>query len=113
MGRYFAGGSARAFAKGWDSLIERCQRVRPDLFQDIRFHDLRHTFTTILKGRGISYEVRQALLGHSMRGTTDRYSHGSPEWDKQLMHAVTVLNDALEEMLQEDMGASARNAVEA
>lgn len=100
----------RSFKRAWERLIKRCQKDHPSLFRDFRFHDLRHTFSTILKGLGVSYEIRQALLGHSMKGSTAGYSHGSPGFDAQLADAVELLNDELETML-EDVGASAQSAV--
>jgi len=75
----------RALKKAWERVCERTK------VYDLHFHDLRHTFTTRLQRLGVDYEVRQALLGHRMRGMTDRYSHGGPEWDMKLREAVTKL----------------------
>ncbi len=77
--------SAVAFKKYW---LETVRRVR---LQNLRFHDLRHTFTTRLQRLGVDYELRQALLGHRMPGMTANYSHGGPEWDARLRDAVTRL----------------------
>lgn len=42
----------------------------------IRFHDLRHTFATILMSNNISPKVASCILGHSSIGITmDLYSH--------------------------------------
>lgn len=103
-------GNERAFKRAWERLIARCRKDHPSLFKDFRFHDLRHTFSTLMKGCGVTYEVRQALLGHSMPGSTAGYSHGSPGFDRQLVEAVTLLNDELESMLS-GVGASAQTAV--
>jgi integrase len=78
----------RAFKKHWDRV---CHLVK---IQDLRFHDLRHTFATRLQGLGVDYETRQALLGHRMPGMTATYSHGGPEWDEKLRKAVTRLDQA-------------------
>ena len=78
----------RAFKKYWRRVCELAK------IQDLRFHDLRHTFTTRLQGLGVDYEVRQALLGHRMPGMTATYSHGGPAWDDKLRQAVNQLHQA-------------------
>lgn len=60
---------------------------------DVRIHDLRHTFASILVNQGISlYEV-QKLLGHSSISITQRYAHLSNE---SLKSAVDVVGRVLE-----------------
>ena len=76
---------ARAFKAYW---LETARRVG---IQNLRFHDLRHTFTTRLQRMGVDYELRQALLGHRMPGMTADYSHGGPEWDARLRDAISRL----------------------
>lgn len=45
----------------------------------VRFHDLRHTFASLLINKGVSiYEV-QTLLGHSNIQMTQRYAHLAPD----------------------------------
>lgn len=70
----------RAFKKYW---ARACGLAK---IQDLYFHDLRHIFPARLQGRGIDYEVRQALLGHRMPGMTATYSHGGPAWDQRYAH---------------------------
>jgi integrase len=43
--------------------------------QDLRIHDLRHTFASLLVSGGASLEMIGKLLGHSQMRTTQRYAH--------------------------------------
>ena len=43
--------------------------------QDVRIHDLRHTFASLLVNGGASLEMIGKLLGHSQMQTTLRYAH--------------------------------------
>jgi integrase len=50
----------------------------------IRFHDLRHTFATLLIDQGESPKYIQAQLGHaSIQVTMDRYGHLLPDVHQQ------------------------------
>lgn len=42
---------------------------------DVRLHDLRHTWASVLLGRGVSLPVIGGLLGHSSPAMTARYAH--------------------------------------
>ena len=60
---------------------------------DIRFHDLRHTCTTLLLSRGTHPKHVQQLLGHaSIQLTLDRYSHWMPSIGK---HTASAMDEAL------------------
>jgi site-specific recombinase XerD len=49
---------------------------RPDAdLPDVRIHDLRHTFTSLLVSGGASLEMIGKLLGHTQMQTTQRYAH--------------------------------------
>jgi len=51
-------------------------RVQRDAdLPDVRIHDLRHTFASLLVSGGASLEMIGKLLGHSQMQTTQRYSH--------------------------------------
>lgn len=59
---------------------------------DLRIHDLRHTFATILFDAGASAPDVQATLGHSSLQVTERYSRAR---EGVALRAGAVLNDAL------------------
>lgn len=56
--------------------------------EDVRFHDLRHTFATRLVQAGVDLYKVQRLLGHKTPTMTQRYAHHSPE---SLRDGVRVL----------------------
>jgi len=43
--------------------------------EDVRIHDLRHTFASLLVSGGASLEMIGKLLGHTQLQTTQRYAH--------------------------------------
>jgi len=49
-------------------------RARAGL-EDVRLHDLRHTFASVAVSGGMSLPMIGALLGHSQPRTTARYAH--------------------------------------
>ncbi len=67
---------------GWDTARKRAG------LEDVRIHDLRHSFASFLinAGRGI-YEVAN-LLGHTQLKTTQRYAHLA---DQTLRDAVNTV----------------------
>ncbi len=42
---------------------------------DVRLHDLRHTFASVGAGSGLGLPVIGKLLGHASVATTQRYAH--------------------------------------
>ena len=51
-------------------------RIREDAgLNDVRLHDLRHSFASIAVSGGASLPIIGALLGHSDTATTQRYAH--------------------------------------
>jgi integrase len=47
--------------------------------EDVRVHDLRHTYASILVSGGVSLTVIEQLLGHTQQATTARYAHLSDD----------------------------------
>jgi integrase len=68
----------------WDRIRKRAN------LQDVRLHDLRHSFASFLVNRGWSLYVVQRLLGHAHARTTERYAHLAPQ---TLANAAEVMND--------------------
>lgn len=60
------------------------QRIRKKAgLDDVRIHDLRHTFASVAAANGMSLPIIGALLGHKQTQTTARYAHlvGQPLLD--------------------------------
>ncbi len=47
--------------------------------EDVRLHDLRHTFASVGAGMGLSLHMLGRLLGHKQAATTTRYAHLAQE----------------------------------
>lgn len=74
----------------WDTARKRAG------LKDVRLHDLRHSFASILINSGRSlYEV-QHLLGHTQVKTTERYAHLQQD---TLLRAANVVNDVVGRIL--------------
>lgn len=48
---------------------------RTAALEDVRIHDLRHSYASILASSGLSLQIVGALLGHTQPRTTARYAH--------------------------------------
>lgn len=64
--------------KSWRRI---CEKAKLD---DVRIHDLRHTFASHAVMNGTPLAIVSKLLGHSKIGTTMRYAHLA---DKELAEA--------------------------
>jgi integrase len=60
----------------------------------LRFHDLRHTFGSLLAARGVDVVTIQSAMGHSALSTTSRYLHARPASEQA--HAFTAAFTPLE-----------------
>lgn len=76
-------------------------RIKAKL-NDVRLHDLRHTFASVGADGGQSLYVVGKLLGHKSSETTQRYAHLS---DNPLRTAISSIDSNIETML----AASIRN----
>jgi integrase len=58
------------------TLKDPWERIRKAVnLEDVRIHDLRHTYASVGVSSGLSLSVIGGLLGHSQLATTERYSH--------------------------------------
>jgi integrase len=71
------------FRHAWEGA---CKQAR---ISELRFHDLRHTFATRLRAKGVHEMDIMTLLGHTTLQMTSRYTHAMPE---NLRTAVDSLN---------------------
>lgn len=61
---------------------------------NIRFHDLRHTFASLLIESGVSLKLVQELLGHSTITTSmDIYGHVSDRMKERALDSLKCLDD--------------------
>ncbi len=77
--------------------------------EDVRLHDLRHTYASILASAGASLPMIGALLGHTQPATTARYTHlfDDPlrKMTDEVGHVVTGTKPAEVVPLRKDGGA--------
>jgi len=60
--------------------------------EDVRLHDLRHSYASLAASKGISLQTIGKLLGHSEPKTTARYAHLAAD-------AIAAVNDQLGEAI--------------
>jgi integrase len=62
-------GSVTDIRRTWASVLQAADLC------DVRLHDLRHTYASILASDDVPLHVVGALLGHTQAQTTKRYAH--------------------------------------
>jgi integrase len=71
------------FRHAWEGA---CQAAK---ISGLRFHDLRHTFATRLRGKGVHEMDIMTVLGHTTLQMTSRYSHAMPENLRTAVESLT------------------------
>jgi integrase len=71
---------------------------------DVRLHDLRHSYASLAAGRGVSLYTIGKLLGHKDPVSTQRYAHLARD-------AVQAVNDELGAVMQAAIGKSRSNVL--
>lgn len=62
-------GPVSTIHRGWLAIKDEA------CLENLRLHDVRHTFASLLVSEGLSLEIIAGLLGHSSTRTTSRYAH--------------------------------------
>jgi len=80
------------------TLNKRIKRaLRQCELPDIRFHDLRHTFSSIMANEGVIGKVRATMMGHAEEDITDKvYTH---VYDEAMEKAAQIMDNVLEHEL--------------
>ncbi len=66
----------------WAAITKRAR------LDDVRLHDLRHSFASIGAESGLGLPVIGSLLGHSSAQTTKRYAHAADEASRRAVDAI-------------------------
>jgi integrase len=92
VGPFIVAGTKRGEA--YKSLTHAWGRARKyGGLNDVRLHDLRHSYASLAAGRGVSLHMIGKLLGHKDPATTQRYAHLARD-------AVQAVNDELGAVMQ-------------
>lgn len=60
---------------------------------DIRFHDMRHCYASLLASKGTAMTMIKELLGHSSLTVTSRYAHADmSNWDRLMGQLPSISN---------------------
>ncbi len=77
--------------KPWDAVRRRAG------LEDVRLHDLRHTFASIGAGSSLGLPIVGKLLGHSQPQTTARYAHLDAD---PLRRATDIIGDHITKVMR-------------
>jgi integrase len=66
--------------------------------EDVRIHDLRHSFASVGVGAGLGLPIIGNLLGHTQASTTQRYAHVAADPARRAVDVIaTLISDAMSE----------------
>ena len=70
--------------RAWDTACAKAS------IENLRFHDLRHTFATRLVRKNVDLVIIKELMGHSSIITTQRYLHSQADVKRSAVEALAV-----------------------
>lgn len=79
------------------TLLQVCKRAAKEagINKNATLHKFRHTFNSHLTSNGISFEVRQYMLGHRPQTMTDRYTKLDPAHMQQYLECLDKVVEQL------------------
>ena len=81
-----------------NNLQKPWRRIRKDCdIEDVRIHDLRHSFASMAAASGMSLPLIGAMLGHSQPQTTAQYIH---LMGKPMHEAANAVSDKINEVME-------------
>ena len=72
--------------------------------EDVRIHDLRHTFASVAAASGASLPIIGKLLGHTQAATTQRYAHLGHD-------SIRITNEAVAKKISLAIASSRRSGL--
>ena len=75
--------------KAWTTITKKSG------LNEVRIHDIRHTYASHLVSSGMSLSIVGKLLGHTQASTTQRYAHLA---DEPLRNATAIFGDKFNEL---------------
>lgn len=104
----FPSDRSERFFEGVPKIWRRVRKLAG--LEDVRIHDLRHSFASVVVAGGASLPIIGAILGHKDTATTQRYAHLSADPLRAVSQAVAdAIAQALEGGASEATGAEVPN----
>jgi integrase len=98
----FHGKAIKCIKKGFDATRKRAG------IEDIRFHDLRHTFASRLVQGGVPlYEV-MSLTGHKSLQMVQRYAHLAPDYQERAIATLDQFGHNMDTVRENDKSGKRR-----
>ena len=86
-----------AIRRDFDKAKRDCEAVSEDKLDRLRWHDLRHSYASMLVAEGVPLFDVARLLGHGSLTMTMRYAHFQPESARRATNALDRALDGLGE----------------